>query len=135
VPLQSHQIEPTQKFRGIGRHAHAGDSQIFTVTEHPSPYPFRRPRDVAVLEERDRIVGDRPPHRILKIQDAGIALAREQQISRVIVAMHERVRLRQSGLHQRLESSIQQTAPFRPGGDPQMPAQEPLGEQLHFTQQ
>ena len=87
-----------------------GAFQPFAVPEYPPPHPFRRPGDVAVLEERDRIIGDGSPHRILEVEDAGIALGSEQQISRVIISMHESSRLRQRGLHQRVEQSLQQAA-------------------------
>ena len=61
-------------------------------------YARARPRDVAILEQRHHIVGHGPAHRILKIQDAGIGLLGHQQIARVIVAMHERCRLRERAL-------------------------------------
>ena len=94
----------------------------------------RGPRDVAILQQRDHIVGHGTAHGILKIQNAGIVLLGHQQIARVIVAMHEHLQAASSALLASVSNSRSSMA-RSPAVNVQteMAAEEPFRQELHLA--
>ncbi len=136
VPLDAHQVEPAQELRIVGTGRYAGRLRRGAEFERPAHHVGRWPGDVAVAQQRHEVVGERPVHRVLEIEDAGIASAADHQVARMVVAMHEHLRLRRvhwpparrnaAGQHRRLA---------RRQLERQVPAQQPVGEQAHLEAQ
>ena len=103
---------------------------------HPADHARARPGDVAVLQQRHQVVADRAAQRVLEIDDAGIALGDHHEIARVIVAVHEHLRLRQ-----RLARSGTRTPPRAAraraptASSCRCRSQKPLGHQRHLARE
>src|SRR6185312_6477147 len=101
----------------------------------PTHYPLTRPGDVTVLQQRNEIVANGPPQRVLEIQNAWIVMIHHHQIARVIVPMHKH-----RGLRERLRDEE-----FKRGGnhlllrarqlESEMPPDKPLRHQPELTRE
>ena len=73
TPMRSNQRRNSRSSRAAGPPRAASARAI---AAHPVLHALARPGDVAILQQRDEVVADRPAQRVLEIDDAGIALAR-----------------------------------------------------------
>jgi len=103
VPLQSDQIEPPQELAIVTASRTATRADQVAITADPLLNALARPTDVTILEQGHEVVANGSAQRILEIDDAGIALRRDHQVARVIVAMHEHHGLHESFGNQELE--------------------------------
>jgi hypothetical protein len=90
------------------------------------PHARARPGDVAILQQRDEVVGDRAVERVLEIDDAGVALRQDHQVARVIVAVHEHARLGQRLGDQQIEARAQQGSFLGVEGEAEMAARRTI---------
>ena len=77
MTLKAHEIEPANEL-GVRTEFEPGAFQPLVIPEQPADDPFARPCDVAILQQRDRVVGHGTAHGILKIENAGIRLVGDQ---------------------------------------------------------
>jgi len=64
-----------------------------------------------------------------------IAGVEHHQVARVVVAMHEALRLGERRILERAERALEQRLDARIGPQFQMPREEPLGQQIHLPAQ
>ena len=134
VALQAHQVEGALEGFCIG-HGDAGGGDFFAVLGGPAFNAFVGPFDVAVAQQRNQVVGDRPAHGVLEIDDARRMFVGDQQVARVVVAVHEHLRLRLRAGNQRAEGGFNDVPLFALGRETQVPLEEPFRHQLHLGDQ
>ena len=99
MALGAHQVAPAQPLIKGLRHRQTGGPGALVVNPQPDQHPVLRPAQEGVLEQADRVVADRPEHRILEIDHPRVGVA-DHQVARHEVAVHEHSRLGQGGLDQ-----------------------------------
>ena len=90
TPIRSNQ---RRNWRRRGRRRGRRPPPVARNSQRPADDALLRPVDVAVPEQRDEVVGDRAAHGVLEIEDAGIAPRADHEVARVVVAVHEHLRL------------------------------------------
>src|SRR5262245_54805012 len=97
MALHAHQVEPAQELALARTDLDACRPGRRTKLQGPCAHSLRWPRDIAVTQQRNEIVGDRSADGVLEIEDARVlAVSRavaDHEIARVVVAMDEDTRL------------------------------------------
>ena len=133
VPLQAHEIEPAHELVLIGAQDESGARAAAHDTARPSCVLARRPRDVAIFEQRHQIVGDGTAHGILEIEDAGIGAlahaadsASDNPDARSVAGCAERVAARAPRIADPAWRARRRRRPSRGGGPRTIPASVPF---------
>ncbi len=135
MPLHADEIEPAQELPLAAAARPAAFQELLAISAHPALDALPRPTDVAIFQQRNEVVADRPCERILKIDDAGIVLPGHHQVARVIVAVDEHHRLPQRFTHEEFERGFDDRLLFGRQLERQVLRNEPLRQQRHFTHQ
>ncbi len=117
-----------------GRHRHAGGRGLRVIAAQPGLNVVRGPGRERVLDQADRIVGDRAAAGVLEIEQArqrGRA-GRRHQIAQHVVAMDQHLRLRQRGIDQ-TRARVEPSGAVGVGqDDAAVPAEVPVDEQVEL---
>ena len=135
MTLYAHEVEPAQKARKIRLFKHTALTDEMKIPRSPIGHPLGRPGDVAVAQQGDEVVGDGPHHRVLKIEDAGIARLGQHQVARVIVSMDAHPRLLQGTRHEPILHGRERGGFFRRKHKTRQRPQKPLAEQTKLSAQ
>ena len=106
MALQPHPLEGAPELGEVRRHRKPGAPGLFPIARRAVEHALLVPADERVAHQRNHVVGDRPEHRVLEVEHAGVGLA-HHQVARHVIAMHVDHRLRQRALHQQLEDVFQ----------------------------
>src|SRR5450631_4144068 len=128
MPLHADEIKVAQEL-SRGSEADPPSCEHRAIACDPACDARTRPSDVAVLQERYQVIADRTAQRVLKIDDARVALGYGHEIARVIVAMHEHLRLRKRCGDQKFEGARQYLLLGCVGFESQMAATKPFRHQ------
>ena len=80
MSLQAHQVKAALEGLGVDR-GKSGVDACESIIFDPDRYPFFRPGDIAIAQQRNQIVSNRALYRVLKIQNARIIIVKDQQIT------------------------------------------------------
>ena len=132
MALDAHQIEPAQELIGIVQSGHPQRPQPRPVIQRPGFNLWAWPGDIAIAQQRHKVVSHRSDHCVLKIQHTRIIRVGHHQIARVIIAMHPDLRLLQriggQGGKGLVKGMLLRHAQFQR----QQPTQKPVAEQVHL---
>ena len=106
LPLRAHPLVVAVEVVEVGVNRQAGLARHFPVADDEIELVLLVPRDVRVAVERDEVVGDRAVDGVLKVDDAGVGrvgTVDDHQVARVVVAVHEDLRLGEVVGEQRFE--------------------------------
>ena len=135
MTLYAHEVDPAQKAGEIVLAQHAASPREMKIARSPVGHPLGRPGDVAVAQQGDEVVGDGPHHRVLKIEDAGIARLGQHQVARVVVTMDAHSRLLQGTRHKPILHDRERGGFFRCEHEARQRPQKPLAEQTKLSAQ
>ena len=105
VPLNAHEFECTHEVPLRDRCTHRRMKKP-VIIRRPFRYAICRPPDVAILEQRHEVIGHRALDRILKIEHAGIFLARHHQVSRMVIPVHKHLWLLHCVAHEHVAERL-----------------------------
>ena len=129
----------------IGPYRQTGGTRGFPVTDDEIEFLCFFPGDVGIPVKRNEVVGNRPVHRILEVENARIGgsgrisghrrLSDEHQIARVVVPMDKDLRLRQIVIEERSENGAQIGHLTGVERKTEVPGDIPVRKQVEFSLQ
>ena len=135
VPLHADEVEPAQELLVVPPGGEAGRERAAAVFERPAGHPLLRPGDVAVAQQRDEVVCERPVHRVLEIEDARVVARAHHEVARVVVAVHEHLRLLERVADQGFHGADQHARLVTVQFELEVPGEQPVGKQAHLEAQ
>ena len=105
VALQPHPLERAPELGEIAVHRKARVFRLLPIARAPVEHALLLPADEGIAQQRHDVVGDRPEHRVLEVEHAGVGLA-HHQVARHVVAVHVDHGLRERALHQQAEDAL-----------------------------
>ena len=88
MTLQAHPFAIAMELREIGVDRQARALCLLPIADGPVEDAFVRPAHEGITKQRCDVVGDRPAHRILKVQHAGVGRG-DHQVARHVVAVNK----------------------------------------------
>ena len=134
MPLHTHQLEVTAELLYIDAVSH-GRVEPGVELERPLPHLLGRPFHVAVLEQRDQVIGQRTFDGVLEVEDSRVVFLGDHEIARMVIAMDKYSRLVERIGNQHVGACLPLALVVIAQRQPEVRAAQPVMKQRHLETQ